>query len=132
MMGININDKDCNFTEMILNGTKTVETRKTHSLRPYLGKRVGIIQTGKGKAHLVGFMTIVKEVEYASDCFHLFIDDHKVPVKSKFYKTGGCFGYEVAHVVKCDPIAVDTKGIVSRRLEWSLLNRVQGKKSIDR
>ena len=50
MVGININDKTQDFTGQILRGEKTVETRRTNSLRPYVGKRVGIVRTGRGRA----------------------------------------------------------------------------------
>jgi len=62
--GVNINDKAQPFTDQILSGEKTIETRRTNSLRPYIGQRVGIIRTGKGKALLVGFMDIGHPVIY--------------------------------------------------------------------
>ena len=39
MMGININCKHQDFIGEILSGKKTIETRNTPSLDPYLGQR---------------------------------------------------------------------------------------------
>mgnify|MGYP001086420749 CR=1 FL=1 len=41
--GIHINVKHQDFVKQILSGEKTMETRDTDSLKPYVGKRVGII-----------------------------------------------------------------------------------------
>ena len=65
-MGININDSEAPYTEMILDGDKTIETRRTNSLDPYVGEEVGIIRTGKGPATLVGFMDIGKPTQYSN------------------------------------------------------------------
>ena len=67
MIGININDKHQLFTEQILNGSKTIETRSSKSLHPYIGKMVGIIRTGKGKATLVGYITIKAVKKYCNN-----------------------------------------------------------------
>ena len=63
-MGINVNDATQAFTAEILSGRKTVETRATDSLRPYVGRRVGIVRTGVGRAVLVGFATIGEPIRY--------------------------------------------------------------------
>lgn len=47
--GININDKSQPFTDLILNGKKTVETRTNRNLDDYIGQRIGIVRTGRGK-----------------------------------------------------------------------------------
>ena len=44
MMGINVNDKTQDYTGQILRGEKIVETRRTQSLRPYVGQRIGIVR----------------------------------------------------------------------------------------
>ena len=69
LMGININDKFQPYTRQILDGLKTVETRRPKSLHPYIGKRIGIIRTGLGKgtkATLVGHATIGEPIRYAT------------------------------------------------------------------
>ena len=97
--GVNINDKVQPFTDQILSRKKTIETRRTNSLRPYIGQRVGIIRTGKGKALLVGD-------------------------KSKFrFKRGGKFGYPLTSVTRCVPVPVKSRGIVARKLSQSFLKK---------
>ena len=46
--GINVRtDGDMNYADLIVSGKKQFETRQTDSLRPYVGKRVGIVETKK-------------------------------------------------------------------------------------
>lgn len=61
---LNINDKSEKFTSQILSGEKTIETRNIKSLHPYIGKRVGIVRTGKGVATLVGYVTVGHPIFY--------------------------------------------------------------------
>jgi hypothetical protein len=121
-MGININDKDEPWTEMILRRSKTVETRNSNSLDPYIGKRVGIIQTGvfPGMAWLVGYMEIGSPIVYKSEN-HFRMDEfrHKVKCGSLWdIKEGGIkYGYPVHNVDVIEPIRVFSKGIVARNIE---------------
>ena len=47
-----------NFTDEILNGVKTIETRDSHSLDAYLGHGVAIIRAGtEGGQKVVGYVT---------------------------------------------------------------------------
>ena len=116
MMGININDKSQNFTDQILSGSKTVETRTGPSLRPYIGKRIGIVRTGKGLATLVGYADIVGEIEYKTGKeFTCDFSRHLVSSSSPFFKSRG-FGYVLTNVKPCKPVAVLSRGIVARKL----------------
>lgn len=120
--GININDKAQPFTDQILSGEKTIETRRTNSLRPYIGQRVGIIRTGKGKALLVGFMNIGEPVIYRTKAeFRADFGRHLVGDKSPFrFKRGGKFGYPVSNVTRCEPpVPVKSRGIIARKLSQS-------------
>lgn len=56
--GLHINDAHGNITEQILSGYKTAETRTNNRLDPYMGEWIGLIQTGRGSAKLVGFAKI--------------------------------------------------------------------------
>ncbi len=116
--GININDKAQPFTDQILSGQKTIETRRTNSLRPYIGQRVGIIRTGKGKALLVGFAVIGEPILYGTKAeFSADFARHQVGDKSKFrFKRGGKFGYPLTSVTRCKPAPVFSRGIVARKL----------------
>jgi hypothetical protein len=124
--GININDKVQSFTDQILSGEKTIETRRTNSLRPYVGQRVGIIRTGRGKAMLVGFMDIGIPVFYRTkEEFRSDFKRHLVGDKSKFrFKRGGKFGYPLTKVTRCVPTPVKSRGIVARKLSQSFLKKI--------
>lgn len=118
MMGININDTFEPWTDMILSGKKTIETRNTDSLRPYVGKRVGIVRTGKGKATLVGFATIGEPIKYDEETFHKDVKKHQVKQGSKFdIPNGGVkYGYPLSDVEKTEPKEVDTSGRIARNI----------------
>lgn len=123
--GVNINDKVQPFTDQILSGEKTIETRRTNSLRPYIGQRVGIIRTGKGKALLVGFAVIGEPIFYGTKAeFSADFKRHLVSDKSKFrFKRGGKFGYPLTKVTRCAPVPVKSRGIVARKLSQSFLKK---------
>ena len=118
-MGININDDTHPWTKLILDGKKTIETRNGPSLRPYVGRRVGIIRTGaKKKAMLVGYMTITREIEYSSpEQFNADVDKHHVASDSTLYNGGKKYGYVVKDVKRVDPRPVDYRGIVARQID---------------
>jgi hypothetical protein len=116
--GININDKAQSFTDQILTGKKTIETRRKNSLRPYIGQRVGLIRTGKGQAMLVGFAVIGEPIFYGTKAeFSADFARHQVGDKSKFrFKRGGKFGYPLTMVTRCKPQPVFSRGIIARKL----------------
>ena len=58
MYGIYINCNHAQFIDLILSGAKPYETRKRNMLRNLIGKRVALIETGKGPAMIRGFATI--------------------------------------------------------------------------
>ena len=119
-MGININDECQDFTGQILRGEKTIETRKTRSLDPYIGERVGIVRTGipKQKATLVGYATVGEPVVYDSVAkFRRDYDKHLVAPGSAFdIKDGLKYGYPLMQVEETEPRIVESKGIVARRV----------------
>ena len=118
MIGININDNDQPFTELIMSGEKTIETRKASSLHPYVGKRVGVIRTGKGKAMLVGFITIGDPIRYnTEEEFRRDEIKHHVKKGSKYdIDDCGKWGYLIINPVKVKPKYINTKGIVARKI----------------
>lgn len=120
LMGININCKKQNFIDQILNGEKTIETRSCYSLRPYVGKRVGLIETGNGRAKLKGFATIKEEVIYRTkDSFDEDFSKHRVAKESPFYFNGIKYGYVLTDVEKLnEPIEVYTNGRVAREIAY--------------
>ena len=118
MIGININDRDYPFTEWILSGIKTIETRRTSSLHPYVGKQVGIIRTGKGKATLVGFATIGTPIYYQNEKeFRKDENKHCVCAGSKYdIDDSGKWGYPIINPVIIEQRYVNSKGIVARQI----------------
>ena len=119
-MGINISDEVDDFTDKILNGWKTVETRDTDSLKPYVGQRVGIIQTGQGPARLVGYVTVGEPEHYTSrEQFAAATDRHRIYSGTEYDfndAKGQKFGYPMIDPVAVAPKLVTSKGIVSRSI----------------
>ena len=118
MKAININDHDFSFTEWILDLLKSVETRNKPTLRSLVGQRVGIIRTGCGQAMLVGYVDVVKEIQYDTPTqFRFDYQRHRVSPGSKYDMFGSVkYGYVLANPEKCEPIPVKTKGIVIRNI----------------
>lgn len=118
MMGININCRKYPFLTWILGGRKTIETRNTPSLRPYLGKRVGLVQTGCGKALLVGFATITEEIVIRDrEHFALLAPIHCINDKMPEYAFKNIkYCYALSDVERIDPVPVSSRGIVARQI----------------
>ena len=119
--GFNINDKQQEFTKQILAGMKTEETRETHSLDSLIGKTVGIIRTGKGKAMIVGICKVSGYKEYHTEAeFDAAYSRHLVRKGSRYdfahSKTGYKVGYVLEDVVSITPIPCEAKGIVIRNI----------------
>lgn len=111
--GIHINDKLQPFTAMILSGKKTIETRDNAKLDQYMGQRVGIIRTGKGKAMLVGFAdiaTVSISWKYPYQ-FRQYFKDHRVHAGSPYDMKPGRrkHGYFLQNVQKIDPIELPSE-----------------------
>ena len=117
-IGININDSIQPFTEQILDGNKTIETRNNPTLNPYVNQKVGIIRTGQGQAKLVGFFTIGRPKFYKNKKeFDKDYDKHLVGKDSPYYITDeGKWGYPLLNVEKTEETPVFSKGIVSRKI----------------
>lgn len=86
-MGINVrSDKKSglDYADMIVDGVKSLETRRSDSLRPYVGKRVGIVRTGNGPAKAIGAVTVGEPIVADVGEFRKLTDKHKVPEGSAF------------------------------------------------
>ena len=117
MLGININCKTQDFIGQILDGMKTIETRNTHSLRCYVGERIGLIKTECGKATLCEYATIMREIHYRNEEeFRRDEDKHLVLKGSVYDIVTDKYGYVLSDVVRIKPVEVSSKGIVSRRI----------------
>ena len=118
-MGININCKHQDFIAQILSGEKIIETRNTPSLNPYIGQRIGLIRTGKGKATLEGYATIKGTILYKNPmCFDFHYDLHKVDCNSPYYikQDGIKIGYLLKDVEAIEPRIITTRGIIARQI----------------
>lgn len=116
--GFNINDTERAFTEQILTGVKTEETRKSHSLDSLIGKRVAIIRTGRGKAVIVGTCTIEGFTEYRNEeDWSAAYNRHRVERGSKYDFTGFKVGYVLRNVQRlADHVPCNSRGIVIRNI----------------
>jgi hypothetical protein len=117
MMGININCKHQDFIGEILRGEKTIETRNTPSLDPYIDRRVGLVRTGQGKAMLMGFATIREGfIYYDRQSFDADYELHKVAPDSPYYikDAGTKVAYVLEDVEEIEPMPVINRGIIAR------------------
>lgn len=113
MILIHINDRECPFTEWIREGVKTVETRRNPSLRPLIGQRVGILQTGLGPARLVAFATITEERHYPSD--YGVLDDGDAMILPGSVYARNPYGYVLSDVVPVVPVLIGAAGFTGNR-----------------
>ena len=119
MICINVRNTDVPFADLIVDGLKTIETRESKSLHPYVNKRVAIVRTGQGKAFAVGEVTITGYIWTKSEAiFDYLLDKHLVTKGSAFYikESKGKYMYFLEDAMRYEtPIAVG-KGIVARQL----------------
>ena len=106
------------YADLIVDGVKTYESRESNSLNPYIGKRVGIVKTGEGKAHAIGSVVIGEPIIVNEHQFRELEAEHMVPAGSAFDIKQGQKKvlYPLSDAVRFDrPIDV-SHGIVSRKL----------------
>ena len=129
-IGINVrSDGDIDYASLIVDGEKKYESRKTDSLRPYVGKIVGIVRTGNGPAVAIGQVTIGEPIIVDAEKFNRFRKQHLVPQGSKFDidSDGTKYLYPMIDPVRWDnEKPIKHRGIVSRKIqeqgvaeEWS-------------
>ena len=121
MFGINVRcDSGLDYAGLIADGAKTLETRRTNSLRPWVGQRVGIVRTGRGPAHLVGYAVIGEPIVMDHAAFRQAEDRHLVPFGSAFDAQAGetkyCYPMRDAERLNA-PTPVTTRGIIARKVE---------------
>ena len=120
-IGINVrSDSDIDYADLIVDGKKKYESRNTNSLRPYVGKTVGIIRTGSGPAVAIGQATIGEPIVADEKKFNKLRKKHLVPKGSKFdiNSNGTKYLYPIIDPVRWDDEKlVKQKGIVARKIE---------------
>ena len=130
-LGINVNqDGENQYADKIVDGQKTLETRASDSLRPYVGKRVAIVRTGDGPAKAIGAVTIGEPIKVTTQKqFDQYRDQTLVPRDSKFDIAPG--GVKYLYPVE-NPVRYATEldvglGIVARKVIAPSLSRREQK-----
>ena len=120
VMGINVaTDRKSSrrYADMIVDGHKTLESRNSDTLRPYVGKRVAIVRTGEGKAKAIGEVTIGEPMVVDKKKFRSLEDKHHVPEGSAFdISTPTKHLYPLHDPVRYDEERDVEHGIVSRKV----------------
>lgn len=107
------------YADLIVDGIKTYESRESNSLSPYIGKRVGIVKTGEGRAQAIGSVVIGEPIVVDERGFRKLEGEHMVPAGSAFDIKHGQkkYLYPLSDAIRFDkPIDV-SHGIVSRKLK---------------
>lgn len=120
VMGINVaTDRKAGvrYADLIVDGHKTLESRNSDTLRPYVGKRVAIVRTGEGPAKAIGEVTIGEPMVVGKKEFRSLEDKHHVPEGSAFDITTPTKHLYPMH----NPVRYETErdvghGIVSRKV----------------
>lgn len=118
-IGINVrSDGNIDYADLIVDGKKKLETRNSDSLRPYVGKRVSIVKTGKGRAYAIGVATVGEPIEADEELFRKLEKEHLVPVGSKFDIQPGSskFLYPMLNPKRYERPREVGHGIVSRKV----------------
>lgn len=119
-IGINVNqDGNNKYADKIIDGKKTLETRASDSLRPYVGKRVAIVRTGEGPAKAIGAVTIGEPIKVTTQKeFDKYRDQTLVPKDSKFdIAPGGVkYLYPLENPVRYATERDVGQGIVARKV----------------
>ena len=118
-IGINVrSDGDIDYADLIVDGKKKLETRNSDSLRPYVGKRVSIVKTGKGRAYAIGVATVGEPIEADEEQFRKLEKEHLVPAGSKFDIQPGSskFLYPMLNPKRYERPREVGHGIVSRKV----------------
>lgn len=120
MIGINVNSKHAPYARWIVEGIKTIETRDSGSLNPYVGQRVHVVETGLGPARVVGAVTIVKSDHVLPWRFDAYKRGHLVVRGSPFYPKPNKAKY-LYHLIDAEVYGPEKqftigRGIVARKV----------------
>lgn len=120
-MGINVRtDRQAqrSYADLIVDGEKSLESRNTDSLRPYVGQRMAIVRTGEGQAQAIGEVTVGEPQVVNQQQFRALQDQHLVPEGSAFdiQENGQKYLYPMENPVRYDNPAPVGRGIVARQV----------------
>lgn len=121
-IGINVRsdtEAGLSYADLLVDGEKTYETRATDSLRPYVGRTIGIVRTGEGKAKAIGTVKIGEPIKVGESKFKLMRSQHLVPAGSAFdiEKGGEKYLYPVTEAKRFDEEYDVEHGIVGRAIK---------------
>jgi len=93
--GLNVrNEEGFAFADWIVDGLKTIETRRKPNLDRLIGHRIKIIRTGQGKAQVIGEVTVTGSKQYTTKAeFEADYQQHLVRSGSQFDFAGSKVGY---------------------------------------
>tara|TARA_R110002072_G_scaffold110013_1_gene237463 strand:- start:371 stop:766 length:396 start_codon:yes stop_codon:yes gene_type:complete len=120
-LGINVRaDGPTDYATLIVSGHKLWESRRTRSLDPYVGKRVGIVRTGAARATVVGSAIIGAAIAANEKQFNELRSEHLVPIGSTFDIEKGATKYLYPLVdckqIKQRPVPKGSLGIIARKI----------------
>ena len=120
-LGINVrSDGLTDYAGLIVSGQKLWESRRTRSLDPYVGKRVGIVRTGSGAAMVVGSAIIGAAMAVNEKQFNELRSEHFVSQGSTFdiEKGGKKYLYRLLDCkqIKPRPVPKGSLGIIARQI----------------
>ena len=123
MYGIFVNENGgIRYADALVSGIKTLETRNRKMLHRFIGDRVAIVRTRKGKAPLVvGYVTITGAFFCCRSDFQKHFNQHLVPAGSAHdATTRGKWCYQVVEAEKADPYPLPANTIRHGRswCEW--------------
>ena len=122
MVGIFINDRGIKFTTLIMNGLKTVETRRSDTLGKYVGQRVGIVRTGRGPATLVGYATLspMRTIVTDKETFDKLFPLHRVPSAGPYAFKDKKVLYHLHNIKPCTPTPIPADAVRHGRIAVEL------------
>lgn len=93
--GLNVrNEAGFPFADWIVDGLKSIETRRKPNLDRLIGQRIKIIRTGQGKAQVIGEVTVTSRKQYRTKAeFEADYKQHLVAPGSQFDFDGSKVGY---------------------------------------
>ena len=120
-LGINVrSDGPIDYAALIVAGQKLWESRRTRSLDPYVGKRVGIVRTGAGRATVVGSVVVSRAMAVNENQFNELRSEHLGPRGSTFDIEKGATKYLYQLLepkqIKPRPVPQGSLGIIARKL----------------
>ena len=120
-LGINVrSDGVTDYATLIVSGQKLWESRRTRSLDPYVGKRVGIVRTGTGVATVTGSAIVGRAIAVTEREFNDLRSEHLVPRGSTFDIEKGAIKYLYpladCNQIKSRPVPKGSLGIIARKI----------------